>query len=193
MEDKNLSASERRRMFDESALKRNKVSTKSSSSYSNEQAVEQRKDFVKQYMDVSKSNLSEQEKKLRYIAIMDAENRTKRYKKKISDLDSSGHNRNFQSTDESSSKTFTKGLTKDYTAPNLGVHARSQRFEGKPRRPLDLDGGSDNEEKAYSDLEVPVGEGLERALGNPNNAPEISTRIQDTGPDTNPLSSQRED
>ena len=111
----------------------------------------------------------------------------------MEDVGSAGHNRNFKSTDESGTKTFTKGLTKDYTAPNLGVYDRSQLFEGKSRRPMGLDGSTDYEEKAHSDLEVPIGQGLEPALADPSKAPETSTRIQDISPDINPASSQRED
>lgn len=112
------------------------------------------------------------------------------YKRRIADVNSSGHNRNYNSLDETITKTSTKGLTKGPTAPNLGVYDRSQRFEGEPRRPLELDGSSDYEDKAHSDLEVPMGEGLETALGDPAKAPEVSTRIQDIKPDSNPISSQ---
>ena len=91
--------------------------------------------------------------------------------------------------DESTTKTFTKDLVKDSTAPNLGVYDRSQRFEGKPRRPMEFDGSSGYEEKAHSDLEVPVAQGLEPALSDPSKAPETSS-IQ-IGPDTNPLSYEK--
>lgn len=93
--------------------------------------------------------------------------------------------------DESSTKTFTKGITKDDTAPNLGGYERSQQFEGKSRQPMGLDGSTDYEEKTQSNLETPIAEGLEAAWGDPTKAPEVSTRIQDIDPDINPASSQR--
>ena len=191
--DKSLTVHQQRHELEQLRQKRNKISNKSSSSYSDEQVLEDSKRFIHKFKSVIDSNSTQQDKKERNIAIMDEENKAIRYKKKVEDVGSAGHNRNFQSTDETGTKTSTKGLTKDYTAPNLGVYDRSQRFEGKSRRPMGLDGSTDYEEKAHSDLEVPIGQGLEPALGDPNKAPEASTRIQDIGPYINPVSSQRED
>ena len=114
-------------------------------------------------------------------------NRASMYRRKIAEVDSAGHNRNFKSLDETGTKA-SKGITKDITSPNLGEYDRSQRFEGQARPPLGFDGSSDNIDKAHSDLEVPIGQGLEAALGDPSKAPEASTKIQDIGPDTDPRS-----
>ena len=191
LKDENLSAREQRYKLNELKLRRNQLSSKSSSSYSDEQALKQDRYFLDRYNEVAKSGLTELDKKNKNLAIMEQENSRTRYLKKIADIGSAGHNRNFQSTDESSTKTFTKGITKDYTAPNLGDYVRSQQFEGKPRQPMGLDGSIDYEEKAQSNLEIPIEQGLEPALGDPTKAPEVSTRIQDIGPDINPASSQK--
>jgi len=191
LKDENLSAREQRYKLNELKLRRNQLSSKSSSSYSDEQALKQDRYFLDRYNEVAESGLTELDKKNKNLAIMEQENSRTRYLKKIADIGSAGHNRNFQSTDETSTKTFTKGIPKDYTAPNLGDYVRSQQFEGKPRQPMGLDGSTDYEEKAQSNLEIPIEQGLEPALGDPTKAPEVSTRIQDIAPDINPASSQK--
>lgn len=182
LKDENMSAREQRYKLNELKQKRNKLSSKSSSSYSDEQALEQDIYYLGRYNEVAKSGLTELDKKKENLAIMEQENRSTRYVKKIADIGSAGHNRNFKSTDETSTKTFTKGIPKDSTAPNLGDFVRSQQFEGKPRQPMGL---------AQSNLEIPIEQGLEPALANPSEAPEVSTRIQDIGPDINPASTQK--
>ena len=99
-------------------------------------------------------------------------------------MGTSGHNRDFQSLDETGTGNIFKGLPKGPTAPNLGKFHRAQRFEEEPRRPMGFDG--------TTDLEVPIGQGLERALGDPSKAPQISTRKEDIQPDSNPAASQME-
>lgn len=83
--------------------------------------------YLNKYAKVAESNLTEEEKKNSNMEIMEAENRKMKQTKKIANIHSSGHTRNFKSADEGSAKPF-KGLTKDYTAPNLGGFERSQRF-----------------------------------------------------------------
>ena len=191
LEDKDLSVREQRYKLDELKLKRNQLSSKSSSSYSDEEALKQDRYFLDRYSKVAESGLTELNKKNKNLAIMAEENSRNMYKKKIADIGSAGHNRNFKSADESSAKTFTKGIPKDYTSPDLGGYERSQRFEEKPRQPMGLDGSRDYEEKTHGDLEIPIGQGLEPALADPVKAPEVSTRIEDIEPDINPISSQR--
>ena len=149
---KNLSAREQRYKLEELKLTRNKLSSKSSSSYSDEQALKQDRYFLDRYSEVAESGLTEVNKKNKNLAILAEENSREMQKKKIADIGSAGHNRNFKSTDESSTKTFTKGISKDYTAPDLGGFMRSQRFEEKARQHMGSDGSRDYEEKTHGDL-----------------------------------------
>lgn len=101
---------------------------------------------------------------------MDQEKRT-RYNSKIADLSRAGHKRNFKSLDETTkdnTKTFTKGISKDSTAPNLGEYARSKRFEEEPRRPTGSLGPKYYHEMTSGGLEVSEPEGLEEASSAPN-------------------------
>lgn len=84
LEDKDLSAREQRYKLDELKLKRNQLSSKSSSSYSDEQALKLDRYFLDRYREVAESGLTELNKKDKNLAIMVEENRRKMYKKKNS-------------------------------------------------------------------------------------------------------------
>ena len=80
--DKSLTAREQRHMLQELTQKRNKISNKSSSSYSDEQALKDSKRYLDKYKSVMHSGLTQQDKREKNMAIMNEENKAIRYKKK---------------------------------------------------------------------------------------------------------------
>lgn len=183
----NLSNHERSARLDVLTQKRDELSSKSSSSYELAQHLAAKEFYINKINELQASNLSENDKTIKYLEIMKQDsNADARYKKKVSDVGSSGHSREFKSIDETS--TGSKGLPRDMTAPDLGGFERSQEFEEKSRQPFGLDGTTDYPRNKESNLEVPVGQGLE--VDNDIIAPEFSTRKEDLQPDSNPAASQ---
>ena len=171
----------------ELSQKRIELSSKSSSSYEREGYLETKKFCVDKINELKTMGLSDDDKMIRYLEILKKDtDADARYKKKISDVGSSGHSREFQSIDQKS--TGYKGIPRDMTAPNLGEFERSQQFEEKPKQPFGFDGTTDYPINKESNLEVRVGQGLE--VDNAVKAPEFYTRKEDLQPDSNPAASQ---
>ena len=185
--DENLTNGEKRAMLNQLKIKRDQLSNKSSSSYSDQQALDRDIYYLGKYDQINRSDLSPDNKVKSHLALMKEEN-CEAYKRKISNVALTGHNRNYQSVDDRTTRSFTEGITKDTTAPNLGAYERSQRFEEMPKRPLGCDGADDGTDEGG--LQVPIWQGLEPALNDPSKAPQLSNRIEDLQPDLNPASSQ---
>ena len=176
-------------MLNQLKTERDRLSSKSSSSYSDQLALDRDIYYLRKYDQINKSDLSPQDKVKSHLALMKQEGtNNEAYKRKISNVASSGHNRNYQSIDDRTTRSFTEGFTRDTTAPNLGEYQRSQLFEEMPKRPLGYDGAGDGTDEGG--LQVPIGQGLETALGDPSKAPQLSNRKEDLQPDLNPASSQ---
>ena len=176
------------RLF-ELSQKRIELSSKSSSSYEHGEYLATKKFYMDKINELKTMGLSDDDKRIKYLELLKKDRDADAiYKKKISDVGSSGHSREFQSIDQKS--TGYKGIPRDMTAPNLGGFERSQQFEEKPKQPFGFDGTTDyhHPRNKESNLEVPVGQGLE--VDNAVKAPEFSTRKEDLQPDSNPAASQ---
>lgn len=147
LEDENLSPGEKRNKMDELNEWRNKLSSKSSSSASNAEALKTYEHYLGKYDKVAKSDLTELEKRKKNLEIMEEENKKINYKKKITDIDRAGHNRNYKSVDETVTKPYIKGIPRDTTAPNLGGDERLEQFEEKARQPMGLGQSGGNLER----------------------------------------------
>lgn len=110
-----------------------KLASKSSSSYNREEFLAQTKSNIDEIKKIGKSTLTNQEKKERYMEIMDNEKNEINYQKNMWEITKSGHTRNHESADERKAQSF-KGIPKDNTAPNLGGDGRSKQFEETPRQ-----------------------------------------------------------
>jgi len=84
LKDENLSTREQRYKLDELKVRRNRLSSKSSSSYSDEQALKLDRYFIKKYNEVAESDLTELDKKNKNLALMELENSKTKYQKKNS-------------------------------------------------------------------------------------------------------------
>ena len=139
------------------------LSSKSTSSLSNSDALSNYKFHVKSLDAIVKSQASDEYKNEMIKKTMHKKKvyEDMRKQQKLSDLSSSGHTRVHKSVDETYAKPIGKGIPRDTTAPNLGAHLRPDMMEEEARPPLGYDGTYDK----VSDLEVPVGGGIQTSTG----------------------------
>ena len=191
--DETLTSKEKRVMIDRLAATRDNLSTKSSSSYSNEERLNLRLFYSNSLKKIEQdSSLTDAQKSELSMKLM-AEERVEVTKEQIADLDSSWHHKKHKSLDEVIYKKPTKGIPRDITAPDLGNTDRAQVFEGKGKekaREQDVQVTSPTSSAKAPELFAPF-EGLEKSLtSNTAKAPEAVNSFLDLEPDRNLLSAQ---